>query len=159
MEKKPNDYQPGGKHYEVQKGIDQHWDFMDRWDVGCLEYAATKYIERIGKGKGTDLLDCQKARHYVEKILHEHTTNGRPPRRYVPDRPIAKYAREHKLNGRQVVFYNKLLQWRTAADLQTVIAVTEQIEKELRAQPADSEERRIDNTGQKHPFGFAADEE
>jgi hypothetical protein len=162
MSTKPNGYQPGGAHYQVEEGQDQHWDFMDRWDVSALEYAATKYMERIGKGKGTDLLDCQKARHYVEKILHEHETNGRPPRRYVPDYPISVYVRQHKLDGEQTVFFYKLLQWREAKNLRTAIAITEVMEKRLLSEQlpkvAVRENRTVDRTGQKHPFGYNDEE-
>ncbi len=180
----PNERQPGGSHYTVKPGVDQHWDFMDRWDVSALEYAATKYIERIGKGKGTDLLDAQKARHYVEKIWHEHHNSGRPPRRFVPDYAIDKYLKDRELDGQQIIFFYNVLQWRTGVQLRTAIDAALHIEKRLLEEQVQGEaakplapnapgnpknitmdqgysspstEPHIDNTGQKNPFGYEGD--
>lgn len=152
----PNDYQPGGSHYRTEPGVEQHWDFIDRWHVPYLEGISTKHIERLGKGKGTDVLDCQKARHYVEKILHEHETKGRQPRVFVAAHEISAYARQHKLNADQELFFHHVLQWREAYTLRLAIGITKLLEKQLH--PAEqfmlTEKRRIDNTGQKRPFGY-----
>jgi hypothetical protein len=63
-----NDYQPGGSHYNNASGY-PHWDWALDINLGCLEYAATKYIARLGKKRQEDTFEAlEKVLHYVTKI-------------------------------------------------------------------------------------------
>lgn len=55
--------QVGGDHY--QAGY-QHWDWSAETGLGCLEYAATKYVTRWRKKDGVQGL--KKAITYLQKI-------------------------------------------------------------------------------------------
>lgn len=72
--------QVGGKHYAAE-GEAQHWDYMERYDIGYLEATATKYLMRWRK-KGTPRLDLGKAASYVEKAIK--CRPGQGARRLMP---------------------------------------------------------------------------
>lgn len=57
--------QVGGDHYQAQY---QHWDWSAETGLGCLEYAATKYIARWGKKPGEGVEGLRKAITYLQKI-------------------------------------------------------------------------------------------
>jgi hypothetical protein len=59
-----NAKQVGGTHYNSSY---QHWDFVERNNIGYLEACATKYIVRHRKKNGK--LDLEKAEHYIEKLI------------------------------------------------------------------------------------------
>ena len=59
-----NDTQVGGSHY--RSGL-QHWDLIERYGIGYLEAAATKYVVRWRKKNGVE--DLKKSRHYTVKLL------------------------------------------------------------------------------------------
>lgn len=71
-----NEAQHGGNHYSARHGADkrQHWDmcYLLCWDYFLC--AATKYIDRLGR-KDDDILELNKAKHYLEKRL-ELRENG-----------------------------------------------------------------------------------
>lgn len=58
--------QVGGKHYLADG--EQHWDHMERFDIGYLEGTASKYLMRWRK-KGSAKLDLGKAASYIEKAI------------------------------------------------------------------------------------------
>ncbi len=70
-----NDRQHGGDHYRnVPDGLQQHWDRMwllyrEAWFVGNV----TKYVERYRRKGG--LLDLEKARHYLDKLIELETAD------------------------------------------------------------------------------------
>lgn len=57
--------QVGGDHYQADY---QHWDWAAETQLGCLEYAATKYIARWGKKPGEGVEGLRKAITYLQKI-------------------------------------------------------------------------------------------
>lgn len=61
-----NDTQVGGDHY---KGVAyQHWDWATDLALRGLEYAATKYLTRLGK-KDQASVELGKAVHYLQKLI------------------------------------------------------------------------------------------
>jgi hypothetical protein len=73
-----NEKQPGGRHYKVRQGEEEHWDRMWRmfgrsWFIGNI----TKYTERAHKKGG--FKDIVKIWHYLQKWteLEMAATQGR----------------------------------------------------------------------------------
>ncbi len=67
----PRRHQIGGDHYRT-KAV-QPWDAMEAWlteeqFVGFLRGNAIKYLARAGS-KGDPVIDYQKARHYLDKLI------------------------------------------------------------------------------------------
>lgn len=67
----PRRHQIGGDHYRT-KAI-QPWDAMEAWMTkeqfaGFLRGNAIKYLARAGS-KGDAVVDYQKARHYLDKLI------------------------------------------------------------------------------------------
>jgi hypothetical protein len=89
--------QVGGDHYETP-GKTQHWDLMLRYDVGYVEGNASKYICRY-KRKGVPLLDLQKGKSYLEKMLAEASYPVH--RRLIPLSALNQFFLEAKLDENQ----------------------------------------------------------
>jgi hypothetical protein len=114
-----NDYQPGGSHYNNASGY-PHWDWSLDINLGCLEYAATKYIARLGKKEGEELLEAlEKTLHYVTKI-YENAARllMRPvmPKRWVIQR-TELFCSTNKINGEAYVVTRLLAVWQSEGEL------------------------------------------
>lgn len=67
-----NGRQVGGTHYKL--GKHETWDVITAWGLGFLDGNVVKYMSRWRtKGGVQDLL---KARHYLDKLIEELTSNG-----------------------------------------------------------------------------------
>jgi hypothetical protein len=69
-----NSYQLGGDHY--RKRPIQHWDFVLANGIPYMEAQVMKYLFRW-RDKG-GLLDLEKARHYLDKLIEHETTATSP---------------------------------------------------------------------------------
>jgi hypothetical protein len=135
-----NAYQPGGSHYNVQ-GTLQHWDLCERYGIGYLESAATKYIFRHRSKSGA--LDLQKALHYTEKLL-ELATEGyetyetyffmrfkyqttRKPRGRVPQEVYRQWVLDEKIPELEAHAMGWLFTWRTPEDLKRATRLIKQL--------------------------------
>jgi hypothetical protein len=65
--KKANDRQEGGDHYQTGDGNPQHWDFAWQQGYDQFQYCITKYVDRHKKKNG--LVDLRKARHHLDKYI------------------------------------------------------------------------------------------
>lgn len=147
-----NSKQVGGLHYKTTSGV-QHWDLCIDHGIGYLEAAATKYICRHPNKNGKQ--DLEKALHYAEKLL-ECFDQGRIKRArgVVPLFKIVEFSRQYDLGSHEDAACCFLFTWGARRDIENAIgAIKRAIDKPQQAR------ERIDNTGQKHPFGFNASEE
>lgn len=67
-----NDRQHGGAHYK-DRAI-QPWDFIADNGIGFLAGNVIKYVARYKHKDG--MLDLEKARHYLEKLIEWEKANG-----------------------------------------------------------------------------------
>lgn len=81
-----NDRQEYGDHYQAEF---QHWDLVERYNIGYLEGCATKYLTRWRKKNG--LQDLKKAKHYTEKLAELKEEIHRGPRGYVGSRTLFQF--------------------------------------------------------------------
>lgn len=108
--------QVGGNHYAAEY---QHWDWAEEINLGCMEYAATKYLTRWRRKDG--LQDLKKARSYVQKLLVLHNTKGRKNRSdYVPG-AFETFCEQNEVTGRERDICLTLTYWWRAEDLERVI--------------------------------------
>lgn len=80
-----NDRQVAGSHYQAEI---QHWDFVLANDIPYLEAQVIRYLVRWRKKGG--LVDLEKAKHYLEKLIEYETA--------VAD--LADAGREEKVDAR-----------------------------------------------------------
>lgn len=109
-----NDRQVGGQHY---KGEYQHWDFVQRADLGYLEGNITKYVTRARKKGGVE--DLRKAQHYLEKL------SERPARIPVTgaastalSNEITAFVKANNLSALEGSCIWQIAFWRNSADLE-----------------------------------------
>lgn len=62
-----NDRQVGGNHYSAPKGLEQHWDRVDRLGLDYFQGQITKYVERWKLKDG--IKDLKKAAHFLQKYI------------------------------------------------------------------------------------------
>ena len=117
-----NDTQVGGSHY--RSGL-QHWDLIERYGIGYLEAAATKYVVRWRKKNGVE--DLKKSRHYTVKLLELYDEGVRLPRGIVPFAIAQKFFKENELGvlESQIVF--ELTRWTGREDLLAAIHAIDQL--------------------------------
>ncbi len=109
----PNDYQIGGDHYKTEC---EHWDLIEDHGIGYLEACASKYVTRWRKKEST--ADLQKALHYIEKLIHIHTTRNRVPRGVAPLSAIMLYSKANKLTKTEEEIVRYLCRWNSIEHLQ-----------------------------------------
>jgi len=97
--------QVGGDHYAAG-GEDQHWDYMERYDIDYLTGQATKYGMRWRK-KGTARLDLGKAASYVEKAVLSRPGQG--ARRLMPEAEVDRMCTAAKVHWQDRDELNKPL--------------------------------------------------
>jgi hypothetical protein len=147
-----NDYQPGGNHYKTAY---EHWDWALDINLGCLEYAATKYIARLGKKKDEELQEAlEKTLHYVTKI-YENAARllMRPvmPRRWVVH-CTEKFCSINGINGEAYVVTRLLAVWQSEGELREAQRIlTKLIEMNKPAKPVPLEDSN------KHAERFSGD--
>jgi hypothetical protein len=147
-----NDYQSGGNHYKTAY---EHWDWALDVNLGCLEYAATKYIARLGNKDGETVLGAlEKTLHYVTKI-YENAPRllMRPvmPKRWVIQR-TELFCSTNKINGEAYVVTRLLAVWQSEGELREVQRIlTKLIEMNKPAKPVP-----LDDSN-KHAERFSGD--
>lgn len=114
-----NDHQVGGSHY---KSGYEHWDLVLSTRMGYLEGCATKYIARHRKKAG--LIDLEKAKHYLSKIL-ENVEYLKPRRQHYPftfmESECERFAKENKLDKRDQGVLSIIVCWRSAGDIELAL--------------------------------------
>jgi hypothetical protein len=124
----PNDIQIGGAHYRTNHGL-QHWDLIDKYNVGYLEGVATKYLTRHRRKDG--LRDVQKCLHFIQKLascrrdMPYAEQSARMPR--VPYPVIADYLRDNACGPRESEAITLLLTWRATSSLSLAEEIVKQI--------------------------------
>lgn len=116
---KANDIQVGGDHYK-SSGL-QHWDLMELHNMGYLESAATKYIERNKKDKKEDL---QKAIHYITK-LKELSDLFRRNKGDLSIGVVTEYLDQRDMSPRCKGAFMTVCLWQTPEDLKFAIRTLE----------------------------------
>lgn len=115
-----NESQIGGSHYKTGY---EHWDWALDVGIGCLEYAASKYLARLGKKDGEAYSQAVgKTGHYVVKILENAPRlmiRPRMPRRWVSQQTI-KFCEVNGLSGEVQTILQLLACWELPSDLREV---------------------------------------
>lgn len=70
-----NSRQPGGSHYK-DRAI-QPWDFINENGIGFLAGNVIKYVARYEHKGG--LLDLEKAKHYLDKLIEVEEAKAKQP--------------------------------------------------------------------------------
>lgn len=119
--------QVGGDHYETD-GL-EHWDYVEQMGMGYLEGCATKYICRGGKKTPNPVMDYQKGRSYLEKLLHEHSSGRRNNRcLYAYGKPHPPMSPEdlagpYRLTGNGIRVVTLATYWTMASELRKAIEI------------------------------------
>jgi hypothetical protein len=131
MTSKANDRQEGGDHY---KKVDyQHWDWSVDHNIGCLEYAISKYICRWRDKNG--ISDVEKALHYSEK-LYEVVMDGKyrrhdrsDPSCIGPDRfrTTQQIAELHDLSTEELAVCFLCVDWKSEHDIKLMMRLIHRI--------------------------------
>ena len=82
-----NEQQVGGTHY---KSAYQHWDLIEKFNVGYLPAQVTKYLTRWKKKNG--LQDLEKAEHFFDKFLEREVAAHKA---YVED--LERFLKENEV--------------------------------------------------------------
>lgn len=117
--------QVGGDHYEA---VYQHWDWSAETGLGCLEYAATKYVARWGKKPGEGVQGLRKAVTYLQKIKALGITFC-PPAFNRPMRSqwrLDQFMTSAGLDGDSKIIISMIDGWINHADLDRAITYLEQ---------------------------------
>jgi methyl coenzyme M reductase subunit C-like uncharacterized protein (methanogenesis marker protein 7) len=114
-----NKIQIGGEHYK-SSGL-QHWDIVDRYDVGYFEGNISKYVTRWRKKNGVQ--DLKKASHYLQKLIESRSGgwadySERQPR--VPHEVITHFIDDNQLGATEAAILHQVLHWRSIEDLTSV---------------------------------------
>lgn len=118
---KANEIQVGGSHYQTD-GSQQHWDLMELHDMGYLESAATKYIERMKVDKKEDL---QKAVHYIQK-LKELSDLFRHNKGNLTVGLVTEYLDGRQMSNRCKGAFMTVCLWQTPEDLKFAIRILQE---------------------------------
>lgn len=112
-----NATQVGGDHYKTPY---EHWDWALDIDIGFLEYAATKYLARLGKKTGEAREQALgKVLHYIVKM--EENADRLLLRPRMPPRWVAqqtkKFCEVNGIRDEVEVIVRLLTLWETTSDL------------------------------------------
>lgn len=115
--------QVGGDHYGSAEY--QHWDWAEEVGLGCMEYAATKYLARWRKKNG--LQDLKKARSYVAKLMELNTNKSRVNPAVFVSGAFNRFCTLNDVTGRERDACLILNYWYSYRDLQAVLQVINDI--------------------------------
>jgi len=133
-----NDKQIGGTHYGSNY---QHWDYVEKHNVGYLEACATKYSVRHRKKNG--LQDLEKAKHYIEKLV----VLDRKPRVKQHDAwDTQQFIKANQLEQAEASICYFLFKVWEKEDLLAALSLLNGLIYNYTP--------REDNTGMKNPFGY-----
>jgi hypothetical protein len=107
--------QVGGSHYKAGPPGRQHWDIIEKYDIGYLEGNASKYVARWRK-KGMPQRDLRKAISYVNKIIV--TRRPAAARRVAPPAVISNWCYENGMDATQteiICLLHVMGDWRAMA--------------------------------------------
>jgi hypothetical protein len=125
-----NDRQPGGTHYGGGKF--QHWDLCAKNRIGYLESCASKYISRWPKKGG--VLDCEKAIHYIDKIMDCVEDYGYAPTGSAPYDDLRLFFGENSITDRdEQLAITYLLTWDSVTMIALAKSHAEQVLEKARA--------------------------
>lgn len=110
-------------HYDSEY---QHWDYALNVGMGCLEYAATKYLSRYQK-KGQPVVDLEKVLHYTIKLRENATLVltyakcTRPNKMFIREE-TNRFCSINRIPSHANNAILGLAIWETPSELNTVIA-------------------------------------
>ena len=109
-----NDRQHGGDHYK--NGKLEHWDVCERYGIGYLESAGTKYLSRWRNKAG--LLDLDKSLHYLDKLIDLVAEGVRLPRGIVPRAILTMFFEAQQIQTKwEESLLTQFFRWETLEDL------------------------------------------
>lgn len=114
--------QVGGNHYAAEY---QHWDWAEEVRLGCMEYAATKYLTRWRKKDS--LQDLKKAKSYVQKLIELVVNKNRKNRANFIPGAFERFCTQNEVSGRERDICIILTYWHTEDQLATVVSMIQDI--------------------------------